>query len=136
MHAPYTPSSPASTIAPATNIFATTAVITGHTLGHKLSAKTAAQRAAIAASDMDGGLTIKNLTIGQVGILYGISRPTLDKARSLTPEKRALVAKGDRPLVTSQGHAKKILRAYYSDFDIARLIDAIGADRVMAVLTG
>jgi hypothetical protein len=110
---------------------ASAAAITGRALGHKLRDTTVAQRAAIAAEDMDGNITITKPTIGQVALLYGISRSTLNTARALGVEQRDRVAKGQRPLATRRDRVKA---SVYSDQDIAFFVDMVGFDRVFNIM--
>jgi uncharacterized protein (DUF2141 family) len=111
-----------------------TTTIPGRALAHHLRNKSAAQRAAMAAMDTRGDLTIKNPTIGQIANLYGISRPTLNKARGLSPEECLRVMRGERPLDTSQDRLQAAIDEIRSDADVVQLVVKIGAERTMNAL--
>ena len=112
----------------------TAVFIGGHALSWQLRRRTAAQRAVLAAIDSAGELTINSPTLGQLAALYGISRPTLNKARALSPEKRLRVLAGTRPLDMPQDRMNSAAPKARNDTDVVQFIVEIGPERVRRAL--
>jgi|SRR5262245_10194735 len=74
--------------------------ITGAGLAQLRRRMTAAERACLGADIVDGRIVLVALTTKAVAALVGVSVGYVDHALRLTPQQRAEVCDGDRPLVS------------------------------------
>src|SRR5262249_14543651 len=79
--------------------------ITGAGLAQLRRRMSAAERACLAADIIDGRVILQGLTAKAVAALAGVSVGSVDRALRLTPEHRAEVCRGDRPLVQPRARA-------------------------------
>jgi hypothetical protein len=87
-------------------------IVYGRDLAYELRNRTAAQRAALAASydHYDRrNITVVSLTDGQWAGLFKISVPSLVAARALSPGERELVFMAMRPLIEPQDRLKSAI---------------------------
>jgi len=98
--------------------------ITGAGLAQLRRRLTASERAVLGADIVDGRIVVVALTTKAIAALVGVSVGYIDHALRLTPEQRAEVCRGDRPLVSP--------RPPCADFEA--LVEAIrraGLDRTL-----
>jgi hypothetical protein len=87
-------------------------IVYGRDLAYELRNRTAAQRAALAASydhNDRRNITVVSLTDGQWAGLFKISVPSLVAARALSPGERELVFMAMRPLIEPQDRLKSAI---------------------------
>jgi hypothetical protein len=94
-------------------------------LAQLLRRKTPSQRAVIAAEIIDGRLVIVGLTAKSVTTLCGANTNYVAAALKCTPEQRAAVAAGDRPLIQPQSRARAAAAINWGTVDDDTLIEAI-----------
>jgi len=98
--------------------------ITGASLAQRRRRMSAAERACLAADIVDGRIVLQGLTVKAIAALVGVNVGYVDRALRLTPEQRAEVCRGDRPLAAP--------RPPCADFEA--LVEAIrraGLDRTL-----
>ena len=139
----YNTSISGSTVPPVTRIFvpindngppAGVFAIGGHTLARRLGGLTAAQRAAMAVTNVKANLLLKAPTNIQVAALFGVSIPTLNKAYDLPPAECARVLRGERPLVGPHDLMKKVVGKIHSDADVEQFVTEVGLERTLNAL--
>jgi hypothetical protein len=74
------------------------------------------QRAILAAEIIDGRIVLVGLTTKSIAAIAGVSQPYVNAALRTTPEQRAAIARGDRPLVT-QSRTHKAAAIDWSTID-------------------
>jgi hypothetical protein len=88
--------------------------------------RTASRRAAFAASILAGELVLTTLTKKQIAAALGVSIRSVDKARRLTSEHRALMRHGHLELSSFTTPPTEI--------ELYRTVKAAGIDRVWSVM--
>jgi len=103
--------------------------ITGPGLAQLRRRMSAAERACVAADIIDGRLILQGLTAKSIAGLVGVNLGYVDRALQLTPEQRAEVCRGDRPLVAPRTGAPNAGRM--SDEMLVEMVRRVGIDRAL-----
>jgi hypothetical protein len=90
----------------------------------------AAERACLAADIVDGRIVLQGLTVKAIAALVGVNVGYVDRALRLTPEQRAEVCDGDRPLVAPRAHAPTDAGCM-SDETLLEVVRRVGIDRAL-----
>ena len=108
--------------------------ITGASLAQRRRRMSAAERACLAADIIDGRVILQGLTAKAIAALVGVNVGYVDRALRLTPEQRAEVCRGDRPLVLPRAPApaSHIDWNAINDDDLVEAVRRIGIDRALA----
>jgi len=101
--------------------------ITGAGLAQLRRRMSAAERACLAADIVDGRVVLQGLTVKAVAALVGVNVGYVDRALRLTPQQRAEVCDGDRPLVSPRPSADA------PAFDWAKIDDATLVEAVRRI---
>jgi len=107
--------------------------ITGASLAQRRRRMSAAERACLAADIIDGRVILQGLTAKAIAALVGVNVGYVDRALRLTPEQRAEVCRGDRPLVAPRACASAA-KIDWDKIDDATLVEAvrrIGLERTL-----
>jgi len=107
--------------------------ITGASLAQLRRRMSAAERACLAADIVDGRVVLQGLTVKAIAALVGVNVGYVDRALRLTPEQRAEVCRGDRPLVTPRPPADAPAFDWNAVGDemLVEAIRRIGIDRAL-----
>jgi hypothetical protein len=89
-----------------------------------------AARACLAADIIDGRVILQGLTAKAVAALVGVSVGSVDRALRLTPQQRAEVCRGDRPLVTPRTYAPTDAGCMSDDM-LVEVVRRVGIDRAL-----
>jgi hypothetical protein len=108
--------------------------ITGPSLAQVRRRLSAAERAVLAAEIVDGRLVLRGLTIKAIAALVGTCPAYVHRALRLTPEQRAEVCRGERPLVLPRRHTSTPAFDWnaVSDDMLVEAIRRIGLDRTLS----
>jgi hypothetical protein len=108
--------------------------ISGASLAQLRRRMSAAERACLAADVVDGRVVLQGLTVKAIAALVGVNVGYVDRALRLTPEQRAEVCRGARPLVSPRGRApaSPIDWNAINDDDLVEAVRRIGIDRALA----
>jgi hypothetical protein len=108
--------------------------ISGAGLAQLRRRMSAAERACLAADIVDGRVVLQGLTVKAIAALVGVNVGYVDRALRLTPEQRAEVCRGDRPLVLPRtpAPASHIDWNAINDDDLVEAVRRIGIDRALA----
>jgi len=107
--------------------------ITGASLAQLRRRMSAAERACLAADIVDGRIALQGLTVKSIASLVGVNLGYVDRALRLTPEQRAEVRRGARPLPPAQKHTND-RPINWNAVDEEMLVEAIrriGIDRAL-----
>src|SRR5262249_16382766 len=107
--------------------------ITGASLAQRRWRMSAAERACLAADIVDGRVVLQGLTVKAIAALVGVNVGYVDRALRLTPEQRAEVCRGDRPLLAPRPHADAPAFNWNAVGDemLVEAIRRIGIDRAL-----
>jgi len=107
--------------------------ISGAGLAQLRRRMSAAERACLAADIIDGRVILQGLTAKAIAALVGVNQGYVDHALRLTPEQRAEVCRGDRPLVAPRACASavKIDWGKIGDDMLVEAVRKIGIDRAL-----
>jgi hypothetical protein len=106
--------------------------INGTSLSQKLRRMTASQKAVVAADIIDGRLMVMGLTRKAVTSLCGSSPNYVSAALRCTPEQRAAIVRGERPLIRPRPRTSAPID--WAKIDDATLVEAvrrIGLERTL-----
>ena len=108
--------------------------ISGASLSQLRRHMSAPARACLAADIVDGRIILQGLTAKSIAGLCGVNLGYVDQALRLTPEQRAEVCHGDRPLVTparARPPASPIDWNALDDDALVEAVRAIGIDKAL-----
>src|SRR5262249_31522870 len=106
--------------------------ISGAGLAQLRRRMSAAERACLAADIIDGRVILQGLTAKAIATLVGVNLGYVDRALRLTPEQRAEVCRGDRPLVLPQARTSAPVDwAKIGDDMLVEAVRRIGIDRAL-----
>jgi len=97
--------------------------ISGAGLAQLRRRMSAAERACLAADIIDGRVILQGLTAKSIAGLVGVNLGYVDRALQLTPEQRAEVCRGDRPLVAPRPRTSAPID--WTKIDDATLVEAV-----------
>jgi hypothetical protein len=106
--------------------------ITGASLAQRRRRMSAAERACLGADIVDGRIVLQGLTVKAIAALVGVNVGYVDHALRLTPEQRAEVCRGSRPLVLPRTRGPAPID--WAKIDDATLVEAvrrIGLERTL-----
>ena len=107
--------------------------ISGASLAQIRRRLSAAERAVLAADIVDGRTVLQGLTVKAIAALVGVNVGYVDCALRLTPQQRAEVCRGDRPLVPPRTRkpAPPVDWNAIGDAMLVEAIRRIGVDRAL-----
>jgi hypothetical protein len=106
--------------------------LSGASLAQRVRRMTPPQRAVLAAEILDGRVALQGLTAKSVAAMCGVNASYMFAALRCTPEQRASVAAGERPLIETR--SRPALPAHWADADAAKIVEvirSIGVDRAL-----
>jgi len=107
--------------------------LSGAALAQIARRKTAVERAILGAELVEGSVQLEPPTAKAAGTLVNVSYGYIRAALKLSPEQRAAVLAGERPLIEER-HRSAPIEPVYFDKIVADVIRSIGIDRALAAV--